>query len=119
MKYLPGENEIQYHLARRIIAGISGHPMSGLWNLVFMDGNTVHIESGYGVRNLARCFGASEGKGDLQDKIRGQDVYYSADAFGVLEAFTPANEWEGQELLVGEEVWLPETEFPKTETQLD
>ena len=119
MKYLPGENEIQYHLARRIIGGLSGHPMSGLWTLIFMDGTQVHIESGYGVRNLADCFGATEGKGDLQDKIRGQDVYYSADAFGVLEAFTPADEWEGQELSVGEEVWLPETEFPKTETQLD
>ena len=111
MKYLPGENEIQYHLARRIIAGIAGHPMSGLWNLVFMDGNTVHIESGYGVRNLARCFGASEGKGDLQDKIRNQDVYYSVDALGVLEWFLPADEWEGQELSVGEECWLPQGEF--------
>jgi len=80
-----------------------------------MNGTRVHIESGHGVRQLADRFGATEGKGDLQDKIRNQDVYYSVDPFGVLEAFTPADEWEGQELLVGEEVWLSENEFPKSE----
>jgi hypothetical protein len=116
MKYLPGEEEIIYHLARRIIAGVSGHPMSGLWTLVFMDGTRVHIESGHGVRQLAECFGATEGKGDLQDKIRNQDVYYSVDAFGVLEAFTPADEWKGEELLMGEDIWLPESEFPRNGT---
>lgn len=119
MKYLPGEGKIQYHLARGIIAGISGHPMSGLWTLMFMDGKQVHIESGHGVRNLARCFGATQGKGDLQDKIRNQDIYYSVDAFGVLEAFTPADEWEGEEMLIGEEQWLPETEFPRNKDQYD
>ncbi len=52
----------------------------------------VHIESGYGVRNLATCFGASEGNGDLQEKIEGQEIYYSTDFMGVLEAFTPVGE---------------------------
>lgn len=116
MKYLPGEGEITYHLARGIIAGVSGHPMSGLWHLVFMDGKRVAIESGHGVRQLADCFGATQGKGDLQDKIRNQDIYYSVDAFGVLEWFVPADDWEGQELLVGEEDWLVEKEFPRNET---
>jgi len=74
------------------IAGIGGHPMSGLWTLQFEDGSSAHIESGYGVRALASCFGATEGTGDLLMKIRGKEIYYSVDAFGVLEAFTPVDE---------------------------
>ena len=75
-----------------VISGISGHPMSGLWTLHFEDGKAAHIGSGYGVRQLAACFGATEGSGDLLDKIKGQEIYYSVDAFGVLEAFTPVGE---------------------------
>jgi len=78
-----------------VIAGISGHPMSGLWELHFEDGTSVHIESGYGVRSLAACFGATEGTGDLSEKIKCQKIVYSVDAFGVLEGFTPIDEWDG------------------------
>lgn len=71
------------------IASIGGHPMSGLWTLQFDDGSLVHIESGYGVRALASCFGATEGAGDLLEKIIGKEIYYSVDAFGVLEGSRP------------------------------
>ena len=80
---------------RGTIAAISGHPMSGLWSLHFEDGTSCHIESGFGVRQLAACFDAHEGSGDLQDKIEGQDIIYSVDAFNMLCGFTPAHEWEG------------------------
>ena len=76
------------------ISGISGHPMSGLWQLQFEDGNMVHIESGYGLRALASAFGAREGSGDLLDKIIGQEIVYSLDFMGVMEDFTPIDEWE-------------------------
>ena len=80
---------------RGTIAAISGHPMSGLWNLHFEDGTSVHIESGHGVRQLAACYGAHEGTGDLQDSIEGQDIIYSVDCFNILCGFTPTHEWEG------------------------
>ena len=80
------------NLHKGTIATISGHPMSGLWSLIFEDGDVVHIGSGYGVRNLAAAFGATEGSGDLLEKIAGQEIYYSTDDFGVLEAFTPVDE---------------------------
>lgn len=74
------------------IVGISGHPMSGLWMLQ-LDTDLVHIGSGYGVRSLAACFGATEGTGDLLKKIKGKKIAYSTDAFNVLEGFTPYEEW--------------------------
>lgn len=91
-------------VTRDRIAGISGHPMSGLWTLTFESGAVAHIESGYGVRQLARCFGAREGSGDLQEKIVGQDIYYSCDWLGVFSGFTPAAEWAGPEAQIGETI---------------
>lgn len=76
-------------LYKDVIAGLHGHPMSGLWHLQFESGAAAGIESGYGVRQLAACFGATEGKGDLLEKIRGKEIFYSVDVFGVLCAFTP------------------------------
>ena len=83
---------------RGTIAAISGHPMSGLWQLHFEDGFSCHIESGYGMRNLARCFGATEGTGDIQEKIEGQEVIYSIDDLGILIGFTPLEDWDGPEI---------------------
>ena len=80
------------------IAGVSGHPMSGLWTLHFEDGKSCHIESGYGMRQLASCFNAHEGTGDIQEKIAGQELVYSVDEFGVLCGFTPLDDWEGPEI---------------------
>ncbi len=56
------------------------------------------IESRFGVRQLAACFGATEGSGDLQEKIEGQEIVYSVDSFGVLIGFTPLDEWEGPDI---------------------
>lgn len=81
------------------IAGISGHPMSGLWTLHFQNGDSCYIESGFGVRQLAACFGATEfKKGDLFEKIKDQEIIYSVDDFNVLYGFTPSDEWEGPEI---------------------
>ena len=88
-------------LCKGTITGLSGHPMSGLWQLLIepeLDDmlagcpNIVHISSGYGVRQLAEAFGATEGKGDLMEKITGKEIYYSTDAFGVMDGFTPVAE---------------------------
>ena len=78
---------------RGTIDHIEGHPMSGLWLLVFTDGRSAHIESGYGVRQLAACFDAHEGSGDLMEKIKGQEIAYTTDEFGVMEAFTPIEDF--------------------------
>ena len=78
------------------IRGLSGLPMSGLWDLVFEDGRIVHIESGYGVSSLASCFGATGD--DLQEKISGQEIVYTIDDMNILYGFTPTEEWEGIEI---------------------
>lgn len=90
--------------SRDIIAGLSGNPMSGLWTLHFESGRSILISSGFGVRQLAACFGATEGTGDLLEKIAGQDIVYSTDDLLELEleAFTPTEEWIGPEIAVGE-----------------
>lgn len=72
--------------------------MSGLWQITFDNGDFVHIESGTGVRQLANAFGATEGTGDLAEKIIGQEVIYSVDGLGVLHGFTPIEMWEEQGL---------------------
>jgi len=76
-----------------VIAGISGHPMSGLWELHFADGSSAHIESGFGVRTLAQAFGATEGAGDLQEKIKGKKIAYVVDEYGIFTVFTPYGEF--------------------------
>ena len=83
-------------LKRGTIAGLEGHPMSGLWQIYFEDGEMAHIESGMGVRALACAFDAREGSGDLLEKIKGQEIMYSVDFMGVMEGFTPIDEWEGE-----------------------
>ena len=97
-----------YTVNRDIISGISGHPMSGLWMITFQSGRVAHIESGYGVRQLAACFGATEGEGDLTEKIAGKDIYWSPDDFGVFAGFTPAEEWTGDPLEIGESIQAEE-----------
>ena len=74
---------------------VMGHPMSGMWTLTFTDGPVVHVDSGYGVRQLAAAFGATEGAGDLIPKTKGQKIVYSADIFDVLACFTPISDWHG------------------------
>jgi hypothetical protein len=78
--------------------------MSGLWFIKFVHSGPVPIESGYGVRQLARCFGAVEGSGDLREKVVGQEIYFSTDEFGIFAGFTPTDEWTGPELEFGDEM---------------
>lgn len=66
------------------IVEIGGHPMSGLWQLLFDTGDIVHIESGHGIRQLVNCFG--------EKNIIGATISYDTDAFGILEGFTPIEE---------------------------
>lgn len=77
-----------------IIKSISGTPGSGLAELNFTDGCSVMIESGFGLRQLAACFGASEGRGDLIQKIRGERIVYTLDDFGILAGFSPYSEFK-------------------------
>jgi hypothetical protein len=73
------------------IAGLSGHPMSGLWMLEFEDAPPVYIGSGYGVRQLAACFGATEGSGDILEKIKGKRIRFTRDFIGEIEGFSPVD----------------------------
>jgi hypothetical protein len=71
-----------------VIKDVTGTPGSGLANLNFTDGCSVLIESGFGLRQLAACFGAEQGAGDLNRKIRGQKIVYTLDDFGILAGFS-------------------------------
>lgn len=83
------------------IVGLSGDPMSGLWlleleEMAYDEGVPLYpvtvfvpIESGYGVRTLAACFGATEGTGDLLEKIVGREIEYEVDDLGILLRFAP------------------------------
>ena len=77
------------------IAGLHYRFPEGIATMVMDDGRMVFVESGMGLRGLARCFGATEGKGDLFDKIKGQEILYTVDFMNVLVGFTPANELQG------------------------
>ena len=71
------------------IAGVDYQFPSGLALLAFTNGQVVYVESGYGLRSLASCFGATEGKGDLQEKILGRKIRYETDFMNVMEWFAP------------------------------
>ena len=91
------------NVRREVIKGISGHPMSGLWTLEFESGRVGHIESGHGVRTLARVFGATEGAGDLLDCISGQEIVYAED-YGVISSFVPYDDYSGPYIEEGESI---------------
>ena len=74
------------------IAGISGDPMSPFWTLHFEDGNSALIGLGDGVRQLAACYGATEGSGDLLEKIKGKEILYSVSDLRVMDGFSPVEE---------------------------
>ena len=65
------------------IKEIVGHPMSGLWTIIFEEDEvpSVHIESGYGIRTMVQCFGSY---GD----IMGKSIFFTRDSYGVLENFS-------------------------------
>ena len=71
------------------IAGLDYQFPSGLALLAFTNGKLVYVESGCGLRSLAWCFGAIEGKGDLLEKIVGRKIRYETDCMNVMEWFAP------------------------------
>ena len=84
--------------------------MSGLWQLHFKQVPPVYIESGYGVRQLAYCFKAKEGEGDLLEKITGKEIVFSCDPMmpfvRILAAFTPVEDWHYDMPELGETLWI-------------
>ena len=68
-------------MKKGVISRLSGG-MSGLWQIVFEDGSSCSIESGFGVRQLVNCFGS------IND-IKGKAIEYKVDEFGVLVGFNP------------------------------
>ena len=69
------------------IAGLDYQFPSGIAVLAFTSGKVVYVESGCGLRSLASCFGATESKGDLQEKILGRKIRYETDFMNVMEWF--------------------------------
>lgn len=68
-------------MKRGTISKLSGNIMSGLWQLQFENGDSCHIESRNGIRQLVNCFG------DIKN-IKGQEIDYKVDKYGVLEGFS-------------------------------
>jgi hypothetical protein len=64
------------------IKGIGGPWGSGLWQVYFDDGTSCHIESGYGVRTIAQCYG------NLPN-ARGKLIRYCTDYLNVMTCFEP------------------------------
>ena len=71
------------------IVGLDYQFPSGIALLAFTNGKLVYVESGCGLRSLASCFGAIEGKGDLLEKIVGRKIRYETDSLSVMEWFAP------------------------------
>ena len=84
--------QMEERILKGTIAGISGDALSKLWTLHFEDGSSALIGSGSAVRHLAACYGATEGTGDLVEKIKGKEIFYSVDDNGVMERFSPVEE---------------------------
>ena len=74
------------------IIGLIATPGSGLYELEIehtVEDGYVPIESGYGMRTLAAAFGATEGAGDLLEKIIGREIEYEVDSMGIMLRFAP------------------------------
>jgi hypothetical protein len=70
------------------IKDINGPWDSGLWQVYFYDGTFCHIESGYGVRTIAQCYG------NLQNAI-GKSISYGTDYLNVMTCFKPIEDEYG------------------------
>ena len=84
------------------IEGVLDAEESGAYKIVFQDDSFATINSGSQLEQLAICFGATVGAGDLQEKLRGQKVVYCMTMQRELRGFTPYNEWEGVEFGEGD-----------------
>lgn len=90
---------------RGIITGFRGNWASGL-GFLFVDGVPVVCENAQTVRCLDGAFGDVIAAGHTvnQEAIVGQEIIYTTDHLGMLEAFTPIDEWPGPEIAPGEEL---------------
>jgi hypothetical protein len=69
------------------ITGFSGG-MSGIARVVFEDGSTALVESGFGLRQFVEAFGS------LQAAI-GQEIEYDVDDLGIMMRFGPVPNMRG------------------------
>lgn len=67
------------------IKKINGPIGSGLWQVYFDDGSFCHIESGYGVRTIAQCYGSLH---EAQGKVIG----YHTNSFNMMICFEPVDD---------------------------
>ena len=72
-------------LKRGKIREISGTPGSGLWQIYFEDG-FCHIQSGYGLRTLAECYGSLH-------NATGKLIRYETDELNVMTYFLPEDDF--------------------------
>lgn len=81
------------------IEGFGGSWGSGIGYLV-IDGKPIPCENAQTVRSLDACFGnvISAGHSVNNDAIKGKEVVYSVDSFGMLLGFTPVEDWTGPEI---------------------
>ena len=79
------------------IAGLDYRFPEGIATLFFEDGSSVFVDSGIGLRALAQCFDATDERCDLFEKIRGKEILYELDEFGVMISFTPKSAISEQE----------------------
>lgn len=79
----PEEDESD-DLEEGTVRSITGHPLSGLYQIHLDDGRIVHLESGFGARQVASAYGS------LSDAI-GKKIRYKTDDFNVLSYFEPVN----------------------------
>jgi benzoyl-CoA reductase/2-hydroxyglutaryl-CoA dehydratase subunit BcrC/BadD/HgdB len=80
---------------RGTITGFQGSWMSGIANLM-IDGVPVLCDNGPTVRALEAAFGNVIDNAHCvnQEAIIGKEIYYSEDFMGMLEGFTPVEEYE-------------------------
>ncbi|MFC1866556.1 hypothetical protein ACFL0H_00220 [Thermodesulfobacteriota bacterium] len=84
------------------LKGVNDSKDSGPLRLIFQDGTYVTISSEHAEKSLAALadlFGATLGKGDLQEKIYGQRIVYCMTERQILCGFTPYAQWEGPEMV--------------------
>ena len=67
------------------IKEISGPVGSGLLQVYFDDGSLCHIESGYGVRTIAQCYGSLH-------EAKGKVIGYYTDSFNMMVCFEPVDD---------------------------
>ena len=60
--------------------------------------DVIFVESGIGIRALASAFVSHARKESFVDQLKGHEIVYLTDRLGVMEAFTPAEQWEGRQV---------------------